>query len=145
MIDVANTHPFLRFPKAEIRNAVRRVLEGEKTKFALVSVVLTGHALIRKVNLEFLRHDRTTDVIAFNFGDRVGVQSEIYVNLDQARRQAREYGVTFSEETRRLLIHGTLHLVGFRDKTPSGRNRMKRKEDRYLFEMDRRRGERSNA
>ena len=60
------------------------------------------------------------------------LEGEVYVNLDRARTQANEYGVSFSNEVARLIIHGTLHLVGFDDSTKGKAQRMKAEEDRLL-------------
>jgi rRNA maturation RNase YbeY len=134
MIFVANSHPTLRFSKKETFRTVRCVLKQESRKPVDLSVVFVGSRFIRQVNRRFLDHDSVTDVIAFPLGkDQRGVEEgEVYVNLDRARSQAAAYGVTFSEETKRLLIHGTLHLLGYSDSSPRGKNHMTEREDQIL-------------
>jgi probable rRNA maturation factor len=56
----------------------------------------------------------------------------VYVNVDYARAQSREYRVTFRAEMHRLIIHGCLHLCGHRDGTEDGKRRMHAREDRYI-------------
>lgn len=90
---------------------------------------------MKSINKEYLSHDRVTDVIAFPFQDGVGVDGEVYVNLDQARRQAKEYGVQFGNEVRRLLVHGALHLAGYRDSSKRLKEEMRRREDFYLVRL----------
>jgi len=91
------------------------------------------------MNRRFLDHDYVTDVISFPLGEEhePGAQAEIYVNLDRAKSQAREYRVSFADETRRLLIHGTLHLMGYSDDTPRQKARMTRREDFHLSRLTR--------
>jgi rRNA maturation RNase YbeY len=89
------------------------------------------------MNREFLKHDYVTDVIAFPLGEDGGVEGEIYINLDAARKQAREYGVTYTQESRRLLIHGALHLLGYDDTTIRRKKKMSEREDMYLELMKR--------
>ena len=60
------------------------------------------------------------------------IEGEVYINLDRARIQAREYGVGFADEVCRLVVHGTLHLFGYDDKTVALERHMKRREDRYV-------------
>jgi probable rRNA maturation factor len=60
------------------------------------------------------------------------IEGEVYVNLDRARMQAREYGVGFADEVCRLVVHGTLHLFGYDDGTVARERHMKRREDRYV-------------
>jgi rRNA maturation RNase YbeY len=137
MIFTANNHPSLRFPKREAFRAIQSVLKNESARSFRLSIVFVGSRTIRGINRRFLGHDSVTDVIAFPLGgeDEPGAQAEIYVNLDRAKSQAREYGVTFAEEARRLLIHGTLHLLGYSDESPRRRARMARREDFHLSRL----------
>lgn len=137
MIFVAHHHPSLRFPKQETFRAVQSVLKHESVRSYQVSVVFVGSRFIRRINRRYLRHDYVTDVIAFPLGEGKGtpLEGEIYVNLDRARSQAREYAVSFAEETRRLLIHGTLHLLGYTDTDSRKKARMTKREDRILARL----------
>ncbi|MGB2869666.1 MAG: rRNA maturation RNase YbeY [Bacteroidota bacterium] len=129
---ISCNHPYLRFPRAETIKTVRNVLEGENREMAGMGVVFTNNVHMRRINRQYLQHDYNTDVIAFDLSDKSTTESELYINLDRARSQAREFNVSFSEEIRRLLIHGTLHLLGYRDKKNTDRKTMKLREDRYL-------------
>ena len=86
------------------------------------------------MNGTYLGHRRTTDVLTFPLHEKGSrrLSGEIYVNLDQARRQAREYGVSIREETARLVIHGALHLCGYLDGTPAEQRRMTGRQERYV-------------
>jgi len=137
MTAVYHQHRFLRFPARETFRAVGVVLKSEMDAKYKVSVVFTDDRLIKRMNRKYLSHNRVTDVIAFELQDGIGMDGELYVNLDQARRQATEFGVPFREEVRRLLIHGTLHLAGYRDSTKQLKQKMHRLEDRYLERLRR--------
>ncbi|HVN47309.1 MAG TPA: rRNA maturation RNase YbeY, partial [Bacteroidota bacterium] len=101
-----------------------------------LSVVFTHNRFIKTINKKFLNHDYSTDVIAFSLGNGGGVEAELYINLDAARRQAKEFCATFTQETKRLLIHGALHLVGYDDKTEAGSKAMHAREDWYLATLE---------
>ena len=137
MIVVANNHPSLRFPKRETFRAIQSVLQYESVRSFQVSVVFVGSRFIRRINRRYLHHDYVTDVIAFPLGEgkRNPLEGEIYVNLDRARSQAREYKVPFSEEIRRLLIHGTLHLLGYTDSTSRTKTKMTQRENLLLARL----------
>lgn len=92
---------------------------------------------MRRINRRFLKHDKSTDVIAFPLEDGFGMDGELYINLDRARSQAQGAGVPFREEVLRLLIHGTLHLLGERDTTKPLKEKMTRKEDYFLARLGR--------
>ncbi|HCA81054.1 MAG TPA: rRNA maturation RNase YbeY [Bacteroidetes bacterium] len=137
MIFVTNSHPSLRFPKKETFRALECVLKLEAVRRFELSVVFVGNRYIRRVNKKFLQHDYTTDVISFPLGEDGSspLEGELYINLDRARSQAKTYGVTFAEETRRLLIHGALHLLGYKDSTPRTKAVMTRREDEILARL----------
>jgi probable rRNA maturation factor len=132
MVAVLHQHPRKRFPVGETRRLVTSVVRGEGKRMGEVSVVFVTDRFIRSLNRRYLRHDRTTDVMAFSFGGGGWVGGEVYVSLDRARRQAGEYGASFSHEVRRLVVHGVLHLAGYDDGTAARRQRMRKREDRYL-------------
>ncbi len=91
---------------------------------------------MKKLNGTYLRRWTATDVLTFPLHEKGAktITGEIYVNLDQARRQARIYGVTIKAECARLVIHGALHLIGYDDATPRQKKRMTALEDRYLLQ-----------
>ncbi len=133
-VDSFNDHPGRRINHAEIRRTAAAVLRGEGAINALLKVVFTGDTVMRRLNRTWLKHRSTTDVLSFPLESGRGkpIEGEIYINLDQARRQAREFGVTDRNEIARLLIHGSLHLLGYDDATPALRRTMAGREDEYL-------------
>jgi len=103
-----------------------------------VSVVLVDDAGSRAINKAYLGHDYPTDVISFNFdpipGDpATGTCGEIVVNLSQAHRLGRRYGGV-PHELALYLAHGCDHLAGEDDATPAQRQKMRRRELRWLRE-----------
>jgi probable rRNA maturation factor len=129
---VSHQHRRRRFPRRETLRTVRAVLKGEGVSTGALSIVFVGSRFIRSINRKYLAHDAVTDVIAFSLGERREAQGEIYVNLDRAATQARQYGVSAANETRRLIIHGLLHLLGYDDRTAHQKRTMSIREDRYL-------------
>jgi len=85
------------------------------------------------LNGSYLKHRYPTDVLSFQLGEHEKkIDGEIYINLDQAKRQARAYKVSFCEEFSRLTIHGLLHLLGYRDNTARKKALMTKKENLFL-------------
>jgi len=108
---------------ADVKRLARRVGHDFKTGPVTVNVIFVTNQYIRGLNRRYLRRDRPTDVMAFPMADsrwptdrresEIGnLLGEVYVSRDQARLQAKEYGATCSEELRRLVLHGLLHLCG---------------------------------
>jgi probable rRNA maturation factor len=138
MILISTNHPHLRFSSRDVLRVLYLVYQGEGKELPSLAIVFTHSRSIRKINREFLKHDYVTDVIAFPLGEDGGVKGEIYINLDAARKQAHEYGVTYTQESRRLLIHGALHLLGYDDTTLRRKKKMSKREDMYLELMKKR-------
>jgi rRNA maturation RNase YbeY len=124
----------MRISKKETLDLVRSVLKGERCTNADISIITVNDATMKKLNGTYLNHRYTTDVLSFNLSEsRNGIlEGEVYINLDQANRQAKDYGVTFKNETRRLIIHGVLHLLGYSDATMKQKKHMTVREDHYL-------------
>jgi len=105
-----------------IEAAVRWVLREEAVKTAELSVALLDDAEIARMNEEYLEHDGPTDVISFALHHRGDPPlGDVYVGVEQAVRQAAEFGVTPAEEVLRLAVHGTLHVLGYDHPKEAGR------------------------
>jgi probable rRNA maturation factor len=121
-------------PAATVRKAVRAVLTGEH-RHATVSVTFLGREAMRQMNLHHKGHDFPTDVISFALPDpRGGPLGDLYICRWQADREARRRGLTLREELIRLVIHGTLHLLGWDHDDGAGReaSSMWVKQEHYL-------------
>ena len=95
-----------------LTRAVIHVLDHEGVDDAEISLTLLDDDGITELNRQYLSRDRPTDVIAFTLGGGDTVLGDIYVGLDQARRQADDLGLSLDEELVRLAVHGTLHVLG---------------------------------
>lgn len=95
-----------------LEQAVRHTVDREGSEVVEISLALLGDDDIRELNQRFLGHDRPTDVIAFTLGEDAERVGDVYVGVDQARRQAAELGVPVDQELVRLAVHGTLHVLG---------------------------------
>jgi probable rRNA maturation factor len=112
---------------------------------AELGVHLVGARKMAQVNWQFLRHEGSTDVLTFDHGDAmeaVGsanrrVAGELFISVDDAVRQAAEFGATWRSEVVRYVVHGVLHLVGYDDLRPEPRRAMKRAENRLVRRLER--------
>ncbi len=130
---VSNAHPRYRRRGAPVRMLVRSILRGRR-RTAEIGIVFVNDIAMRNLNTKYLGHRYTTDVLSFplSLPAAPSLEGELYVNLDQARRQAAEYGVTMNNEIARLVIHGLLHLLGYDDRTKAAKARMTAEEDKWL-------------
>jgi rRNA maturation RNase YbeY len=134
-VSVFNAHRRHRIRKKVTERCVRSVLRAERIARADVSVVYIDGNYCRSINRRFRGDDASTDVLAFSLEEGETLEGEIYVNVDRARRQAREFGVSLANELGRLVIHGTLHLAGYEDRTRRGAEMMRKREDAGLLRL----------
>lgn len=103
--------------RADVRRLCRLLAKDFKPNAATVNVVFVTDQRIHELNRRFLKRDRPTNVISFNCNEphlpgEPQLLGEVYVSRDRARAQAREYGVSYASELRRLTLHGLFHLLG---------------------------------
>lgn len=85
------------------------------------------------INKQFLDHDYYTDIITFDNSEEEGdIESDIFISLDRVKENAENENVSFEEELTRVIAHGMLHLVGFKDKTEVEATEMRIQEETYL-------------
>jgi probable rRNA maturation factor len=102
-----------RLPRRLLERAVREALASEGAEEAEISVTFLDDEEIAELNRRFLGHEGPTDVISFALHDEGAPPlGDVYVGLEQARRQAAEGALPLDEELVRLAIHGTLHVLG---------------------------------
>ncbi|MBX2989985.1 MAG: rRNA maturation RNase YbeY [Bacteroidetes bacterium] len=128
-VTVINAHRKYRLPKKRIERYVQRVMGKRKSD---ITVIFIDSRYSKAINTRYLNHNYSTDVISFALESTPVLEGEIYVNLDKARKQAREYGVSLSNEAARLVIHGALHLIGYDDTTTRTQRVLKNMEDLHV-------------
>jgi probable rRNA maturation factor len=115
-VDVAVDGVRTPLSRGRVAELARDVLRAEGVRDALLSVALVSTPRIRSLNRTHLGRGGATDVIAFGFA-RVGtkgpVVGDVYIAPDIARASARDNGVGVREELARLVVHGTLHVLGY--------------------------------
>ena len=121
-----------------MRAAVVHVVRQERRR-ARLGVTFVGKARMRSLNARYLGHDYVTDVISFPLPQPGGlIAGDIYVCRYAAARNARAHDVPVRQELRRLVVHGTLHVLGWDH--PVGpaltRSPMWRRQERYLAALD---------
>lgn len=104
---------------------------GKKTGEVFFLFCSDNHLL--KMNQDFLGHDYYTDVITFDQSeDHTIISGEIYISVDRIAENAENNMVSFTEELRRVMIHGVLHLIGYGDKSPQEISDMREAEQKCL-------------
>jgi len=98
-----------------------------------LSVILVSDGKMKEINQKFLNKNVPTDVMAFQLDEKDEDEwGEVYISLDRAHEQAKQFATSWKEELARYVIHGVLHLLGYDDKTSKARSNMRQLENQYL-------------
>ena len=119
------------------RRAMKALLtelfKKEKTAFETIQFILVSDDALLEVNRSYLKHDYYTDIITFDLSSPGAPKvSDIYISLDRVEENAKDYNSTRLSELRRVMIHGCLHLCGYKDKLKQDQAKMREREDYYL-------------
>ena len=130
-----NCDPNLRPPNEEVVNKIAlTVMKRHRIKQGDISLIFGTDDLLFNLKKCFFNKEEFTDVIAFRLNDYEdpNVEGEIYISLPRAKENSEIYDEPFSKEVCRLIIHGSLHLLGFEDNTKKEKEIMRSKEDLFL-------------
>ncbi len=140
LVRVFNRQKSRKIQVAILRKIARCLLEDLLPKVSgyELAIHLVGAEEMARVNMTFLQHEGSTDVITFDYGEgKRGktVEGELYISVDDAVVQSKEFHTTWQSELVRYVVHGVLHLRGHDDLKPAARRVMKREENRLLKEL----------
>jgi probable rRNA maturation factor len=125
-VDVSRDDMRIALSEERVREIVRAVCRRERVADALISVAFIRNSRMAVMNREFLGHRGATDVITFELAPTQGaVVGDIYIAPDVARENALEHGVGVRTELVRLVVHGTLHVLGYTHDEDAGRTKGK--------------------
>ena len=116
----------------QLNPVIKTIYSDHDKQFEWINVVLLDTVEHTAMNDQYLGHNYPTDIITFEFADPEYMNGELYINLDIAEQNAQEFKVPIANELSRLIIHGALHLVGYKDKSEDEKTLMTAKENKYL-------------
>jgi len=108
--------------------------ESVKEKFRAgdINIIFCSDDYLLDLNKKFLSHDFYTDIITFdNCADKI-ISGDLFISIDRVRENSKTYSSSFDEELHRVIVHGVLHLLGYKDKTKAQSKIMREKESFYL-------------
>lgn len=117
----------------QVADWIASVIEQHEFELVGLTYIFCSDEYLHQMNVEYLDHDTLTDIITFDNADEEGtVEGDIFVSIDRVRDNAQTLGIPFEDELHRVLIHGVLHLLGFKDKTDEQEALMRKQEDSCL-------------
>ena len=97
-----------------------------------ISYIFCSDNYLHEINVTHLNHDTLTDIITFDYCEDCTIHGDIFISIDRIKENAKSFNTSIENELHRVMIHGILHLCGYKDKTPEDQNVMSAKEDFYL-------------
>ena len=120
---------FILNNESYISEWIQEIIILERYQLGEITYVFCDDASLHKLNLEFLNHDEYTDIISFDYSVERQLSGEIYISIERVTDNANLYQSTFENELCRVMIHGILHFMGFKDKTKHQQKEMTEKEN----------------
>lgn len=111
---------------------INSTIQQEEKSATEITYVFCSDEYLYQMNLDYLNHDTYTDIITFDYTENSIVSGDIFISIDRVKENAIKFNTTFLNELSRVIIHGVLHLVGYKDKTIEQKQVMRSKEDFYL-------------
>ncbi len=121
--------------KKKLRSWINSCVEDHEYVIVCMNFVFCTKKEIKSLNKKYLKKDNLTDVIAFNYENKKNIFADIYMCYDVIKENSETYSTKIKEEIHRVMIHGTLHLCGFKDQKTKEKNNMKKIENVYLQKL----------
>jgi probable rRNA maturation factor len=119
--------------KNKIKKWLKSAIEKEGFKLEELTFIFCSDEYLLGINQQYLNHDTYTDIITFDNSEiEKQIVSDIFISIDRVKENAKTFKTTSFDEVCRIMIHGTLHLLGYKDKGKVAKTLMTQKEDEYL-------------
>ena len=121
--------------KTVIKQWISSIINKKKRRVGDLNFVFCSDEFLLGMNKQYLNHDTYTDIITFDYSKEdknLPISGDIYISVDRVRENAAKFNVAFENELHRVIIHGTLHLLGYADKTKTAKEEMRKQEDAAL-------------
>ena len=126
---------FILENQSQISDWIEDVISSEGCQVGEINYIFCDDSYLNKINVEFLNHDTYTDIISFDYSLGKALHGDVYISIERVIDNANLYQSTFDNELCRVMIHGILHYMGFKDKTRAQQKEMTEKENQCLIKL----------
>lgn len=109
-----------------------RIIAAQKRKYSQIDYIFCNDDYLLNINQQYLDHDTYTDIITFDYTEEKVISGDIFISIDRIRENASKFKVDFNEELLRVMSHGILHLMGYKDKSEEDSVLMRKKENECI-------------
>ncbi len=114
-------------------NWIKEAIRKEKGQLNELNYIFCSDKYLLSINQQYLKHNTLTDIITFgNSKKEEPISGDIYISIERVEENSKLFEAPFDKELHRVIIHGVLHLLGYKDKKSSDKALMRKKEEAYL-------------
>jgi len=124
--------------KIQCISIIKNIFKSENINLFNINIIFTSDIFLSDLKKEFFSKNQWTDVIVFPMHDKIndGIEGDIYISMPTAKENAEKYNQPYEKEVTRLIIHGSLHLLGYEDNTKKQKNNMSNLEEIFLKQTE---------
>lgn len=124
--------PFELLNEIQTQEWIQKVVADNGFKIDEINYVFCDDNYLHKLNVEFLNHDTLTDIISFDNTLGKLISGDIFISIERVEENAKDFKVSFENELHRVMIHGVLHYMGYKDKSDDDKIKMRNAENQAL-------------
>ena len=118
--------------KTRIKSWLREVVVNEGFKLGQITIIVSDDKKLLELNKQFLSRDYLTDILTFDYSEGNTLSGDLFISLERIIENAQAYSVSNENEILRIIVHGILHLAGYKDNSASEKSTMRKMENHYL-------------
>lgn len=124
--------PFPKLKRRSTTNWIKETIRLEEKSIGDISFIFCSDDYLLEVNKKYLTHDYYTDIITFDYVEDGIISGDIFISIDRVKENAKLFSTSMENELNRVLVHGVLHLLGYKDKIKKDKTLMTFKENYHL-------------
>lgn len=132
MIEFHSQSEFQLKDEVVVRTWLSAIIQEAGFAEGRIQYIFCDDDYLLRLNIDYLQHDTLTDIITFDYSIGKEISAEVYISIDRITENAATYQSTFTDELHRVMAHGVLHCIGYKDKTEEEKILMREKENLAL-------------
>lgn len=132
MINYFSNNDFILKNKLKRKKWLKEVIKQEACRVGDINYIFCCDEQLLEINIQYLNHDYYTDIITFDYKENQLISGDIFISTDRVKDNAVINNEDFDHELNRVLVHGVLHIIGYKDKLEKDIELMRKKENTYI-------------
>ncbi|MCT6869412.1 rRNA maturation RNase YbeY [Apibacter sp.] len=132
MINYFSKNDFILKNKLKRKKWLKETIENEGFRLGNINYIFCSDEQLLDINIQYLNHDYYTDIITFDYKENHIISGDIFISTDRVKENAIINNEEFDDELNRVLVHGILHIIGYKDKMDEDIKLMREKENTYI-------------